>query len=268
MKKNVYLALFCLAAMSGCAKNEPETFKNKAQIAATQITASTLTVPVVPGYTPKAGIEPANPIPYPATPTTVPQGFGSTINYGSPSAPYFEGTCKFTISHLEEGSTYHQVNNDKINMAFYNGSGDKKPLYVRRLKPTTPSPYGWTAYWNNLKNVENEHPEVLFLSRFETRAMIVLSKPCVKFGMELSPNIQNQPLDLEVFWGNSLNDLSSGGFSISTQTPSGAMIFSLEGKKPFTVVTIRYYPVGGTQDINPEGLAIANIRYKLAKKGK
>jgi hypothetical protein len=267
MKKVIYLAVFYFAAMTSCSKNEPEAVKGPLQSAATQMTASTLTVPVIPGYTPKPGIEPGQPIPYPIKPDTITPGYGSTTNYGSPSAPYFEGTCLFNISQLEEGSTYHQVNNDKINMAFYSGTGDEKPIFVRRLKPTTPSPYGWTAYWNNLQSVENEHPEVLFISRFETPMIIVLSKPCVKFGMEISPNLQNVPINFEVFWGNSSMDLTSGSFSQTIQTPSGAIIYSLEGEKPFTVVTIRYYPMGENPIVNPEGLAIANIRYKLAKKG-
>jgi len=266
MKKVIFLGVIYLAVISSCAKNEADLLNNTAKTAAVEVTAVTLTIPDIPGYTPKPGIEPGNPIPYPDEECEITPG-GSTTNYGNPSIDYLEGTTVFNISQLEEGSTYHQINNDNLNMAFYSGDGDKKPISVRRLTPTTASPYGWTPYWNTLDLVEQEHPEVLFAPRFERAIIIVLSKPCVKFGFELAPNLQNQLLNCAVFWGNAPMDSSRGAFDYQIKTPSGAALYSIEeeGNYKFTVITILIYPPGNNPIVNPEGLAMANIRYKLAK---
>jgi hypothetical protein len=268
MKKLIYLAIFYFAALTSCAKNDHELVQTNIETAAVEIAAATLTIPDVPGYTPKPGIEPGKPIPFP--PPKTPTDFdGYTISWGGPSADYIDGTCLLKISHLEEGSTYHQINNKNINMAFYSGDGDRKPMSVRRLKPTTPAPYGWTPIWNTLPLVENEHPEVLFTSRFEKSIIIVLSKPCIKFGFELSPNLQDEVLNCVVYWGQFAGDGSRGAFDHPVQSPGGAVLYSLQpiGKNPsFNVVTISFYPRGeGNPMINPEGIALANIRYQLAE---
>jgi hypothetical protein len=268
MRNQIYFGIFCFVAITGCSKNESDFVSASIKTASVEITAATLTIPDVPGYTPKQGIEPGKPIPFPI-PKTFPVFDGYIENWGGPGSGYIDGTCLLRIAHLEEGSTYHQINNDKINMAFYSGDGDEKPLYVRRLKPTTPAPYGWTPLWNTLPDVENEHPEVLFTSRFERSIIIVLSKPCVKFGFELSPNLQNEVLNCGVFWGNFAGDLSRGSFDHPVQSPGGAVLYSVMpvGKNgSFTVVTINFYPRGeGAPMINPEGIALANIRYQLAE---
>jgi hypothetical protein len=262
MKKLIYLSVF-LTAIIGCAKNEP-SITASSELSAIQVTADMpLTVPDVPGYTPKAGIEPGQPIPAPA-PNKPGPGAASYSSWEKPDANYRKGLCLFSISHLEEGSTYHQMNNERLNIAFYTGDASPKPILARRLVPTTPAPYGWTAHWNYKPWVENEHPEVLFISRFEKSIAIVLSKPCIKFGLELSPNRQNLAYDFEAYFGNSLYDLSIGYIDKLINTPSGARLYSVEAEKPFTVVTISLNYSDVNRDINPEGIAIANIRYKLA----
>jgi hypothetical protein len=262
MKKLSYLPLLFLITTMGCTKDEnvlPVSTKLSAKAAATEMP---LTVPDIPGYIPKAGIEPGNPIP-PPSPTIPPSGSFSYRAWEQPNANYLKGLCLFTISHLEEGSTYHQINNEKLNIAFYRGDSGATPLVARRLKPTTPAPYGWTAHWNYKPLVENEHPEVLFISRFERSFMIVLSKPCIKFGMELSPNLQNQEIDFEAYFGNSLYDLSQGYIDRLIKTPSGALLYAVETEKPFSIITVSFTN-SDFNPYNPEGLAIANIRYKLA----
>jgi hypothetical protein len=255
-----FLAVACVIASVGCSKDNNSVLETAAVSEAS--TSYKLTVPPVPGYTPPRGVEPGQPLAYPIRPHTTPNPTPTT-NYGNPGSEYLKGMCLFTISHLEEGSTYHQVNNGKINIAFYNGNGDKRPISVRRLKPTTPSPYGWTAYWNTLYWVENEHPEVLFTNDADSSFIIVLSKPCLKFGMEISPNIQNVPCTLEVTWGNFVNETTSGYFSETPQTPSRALLFAVESETPFSVVTVRFQNKSYFTE-NPRGLAIANIRYKRA----
>lgn len=262
--------MFCFFALTSCSKNESDVISDSPKTAAVEITAATLTIPEVPGYTPKPGIEPGKPIPFPPMRTPTPWD-GYIENWGNPGPDYIKGTCLLKIDHLEEGSTYHQINNKNINMAFYSGDGDEKPMFVRRLKPTTPAPYGWTPLWNTLPNVENEHPEVLFTSRFESSIIIVLSKPCTKFGFELSPNLQNEVLNCSVSWGQFAGDGSRGSFDHPVQSPGGALLYSVHPvgirKDPsFNVVTINFYPRGeGNPMINPEGIALANIRYQLAE---
>jgi hypothetical protein len=268
MRKLIYLGIFFLVAITSCSKNESDVVSDSSNTAAVEITAATLTIPDVPGYTPKQGIEPPNPIPFPV-PKTLPPFDGYIENWGGPGEDYKDGTCLLKISHLEEGSTYHQINNNNIKMAFYSGDGDEKPMFVRRLKPTTPAPYGWTPIWNTQPNVENEHPEVLFTSRFEKSIILVLSKPVIKFGFELSPNLQNEVQNCSVVCGNFAGDYSRGSFDHPVQSPGGAQLYSVRpvGKNTsFTVVTISFYPRGDWNPlINPEGVALANIRYQLAE---
>lgn len=263
MKKLIYLAPFYLMLIGGCSKDEPVSVQNNVESSVMATVASTLTVPIIPGYTPKSGTEPSHPIPYPIRPNTITRS--SSSHWATPHPLYIKNTCLLKISHLEEGSTYHQINNDKLNIAFYSGDDDKKPIFVRRLKPTTPSPYGWTSYWNTPRNVENEHPEVLFTPRFARAIIIVLSKPCETFGFELSPNIQNKKVRCAVYWGVAALDNSKGSYGYQIETPCGARLFERQGGSAFTVVTIWINPPGESPRVNAEGMAIANIRYKLAE---
>lgn len=263
MKKLIYLSVIFITTTIGCSKNEASLTVNSELSANDASSEMPLTIPYVPGYIPKPGIEPGQPIPAPAP--YKPGSFGSEYSaWEQPDANYLKDLCLFNISHLAEGSTYHQVNNDRLNIAFYSGDPGTKPIFARMLKPTTPSPYGWTAHWGDKPWVENEHPEVLFISRFERSFSIVLSKPCIKFGMEIAPNRQNLDYNFEAYFGNSLYDLSLGYISGLINTPSGARLYSVETKKPFSIVTISFNYTNLNPDINPEGLAIANIRYKLA----
>jgi hypothetical protein len=177
--RNWCMAAACIIAALGCSKNENNILETSAVNQAS--TNYKYTVPTVPGYTPPKGVEPGPPIPFPIRPDTLTAG-SPLYGYGGPNPDYLKNTCLFTISHLEEGSTYHQINNEKLNIAFYSADGERRPISVRRLKPTTPYPYGWTEHWNSPPFVENEHPEVLFTSDFETTFIIVFSKRCVKFG--------------------------------------------------------------------------------------
>jgi hypothetical protein len=50
------------------------------------------------------------------------------------------------------------------------------------------------------------------------------------------------------------------------ETPSGAKRYAVKSSKPFTVVTIHYHIESSAYlKYDPRGIAIANIRYKLAK---
>ncbi|MDB5020750.1 MAG: hypothetical protein JWQ28_1877 [Pedobacter sp.] len=265
MKKFIgrwFLAAACLYAASGCSKVE-NNIGERAETSAVS-TEFPLTVLEVPGYTPEAGIEPGQPIQIPLPPYP-PLAGTSSGSWGSPGSEYIQNTSLLSIAHLDEGKTYHQINSNNLNIAFFSGDGNGKAIHVRRLKPTTPSPYGWSAHWNTLPNVENEHPEVLFMSEFRETFMIVLSKPCIEFGFELSPNRQNKQIDFQTSVGNFLRDGSRGGMTFPVKTPTGAQLFETEAEKPFRVVTIIYdhSPIEDLS-ITHKGIAIANIRYRLA----
>jgi hypothetical protein len=264
MKKFIYMSVLYFIAMAGCAKNEFGPAGIAAKSSSTEVTGLPLTVPTLPGYTPPEGIEPGQPIPFPNRPDTVPQYNDHYNVFASPDTDFIKTTCLFTISHLDEGSTYHQVNNKKLNLAFYSGDKGQEPFFVRRLKPTTPYPYGWTAHWNSLSAVENEHPEVLLTNRFESEFMIVLSKPCTKFSFEMAPNVQNYLFELVFNWGNYFRDDNVGYWVRDVQTPSGAVVVGIETQVPFTVITVIFLKYS-LPLINPEGMAIADIRYKLAE---
>jgi hypothetical protein len=125
------------------------------------------------------------------------------------------------------------------------------------------SPFGWSAHWGYSPYVENENPDVLY-SPTEVDITIVLSKPCIEFGLEASPNRQDRDYEIGFYAGNYTFDDSAGHPGAITRTPSGARLIAVKSKKPFTVVTfcwVRHSSV----DPWPSGVAIANIRYKLAK---
>jgi hypothetical protein len=256
----------CSAAMFGCSKDESD-LSGKTTPKSVSISASRpATVPITGDF--KSGIEPGNDLVYPGRepgnyPPT-PQAPFTVIP--TPCLEYIKETCLFTIGHLEEGSTYHQLNNKNLKIAFFNGYSDVTYFKVRRLKPSPPAPYGWTAHWGNLPDVESEHPEVVLAPPFYYDLVIALSKPCIEFGLELTPNSQNRAFKFDVLFGGYLSDQSSGYVSQHIETPSGAKRYAVKSSKPFSVVTIHYDIESSANLIyDPLGVAIANIRYKLAK---
>jgi hypothetical protein len=224
-----------------------------------------LTVPQVPGYTPPAGVEPADPLSIPIPPDPP---FKNTEYHGVivPTAEYLNRTTSFNFSFLEEGKTYHQLNTPALNIAFFSGDGDGKAIKARRLKPTTPAPYGWPCPWDNQKQTQSKHPEVLFISEFREAFMIILSKPCIEFGFELAPNRQNKNFGFSVWYGNFFHDGTRAQVGMLARTPNGARLFSVQASAPFSVITIvRYEETARDLNITLDGLALANIRYKLAE---
>lgn len=223
-----------------------------------------LTVPQVPGYTPPAGVEPADPLSIPIPPDPP---FKDTEWHGVivPTAEYLNRTTSFNFSFLAEGKTYHQLNTPALNIAFFSGDGDGKAIKARRLKPTTPAPYGWPCPWDNQKQTQSKHPEVLFISEFRESFMIILSKPCLEFGFELTPNRQNKNFGFALLFGNFFHDGTRGQAGMLTRTPNGARLFNVQATAPFSVITVtRYRDAGEDLSITHDGVALANIRYKLA----
>ncbi|MDB5020749.1 MAG: hypothetical protein JWQ28_1876 [Pedobacter sp.] len=230
-----------------------------------QDTDNPLTVPLVPGYTPEPGVEPGNPLSIPIPPDP-PFRDTEWHNTAVPNAEYLNRTDPFNFSFLEEGKTYHQLNTPALNVAFFSGDGDGKAIKARRLKPTTPSPYGWSCPWDNKNQTQSKHPEVLFVSEFREAFMIILSKPCLEFGFELAPNRQNKDFHFSFLVGNFYHDGTRGQYGMLTRTPNGARLYNIQATAPFSVITVgRSNEPGEDLSITHDGVALANIRYKLAE---
>jgi hypothetical protein len=224
-----------------------------------------LTVPHVPGYTPEPGVEPGNPLSIPIPPDP-PVRETEWHNTADPNANYLNRTDRFDFSFLAEGKTYHQLNTPALNIAFFSGDGDGKVIKVRRLKSTTPRPYGWSCPWNNQGQTESIYPEVLFVSEFREAFMIILSKPCLEFGFELAPNRQNKNFGFLFYVGNFYFDKTRGSYAMLSRTPNGARLYNVQATAPFSVITVaRYSDAGEDLSLTHEGVALANIRYKLAQ---
>jgi hypothetical protein len=265
-RKLLFIAA-CSVAIFGCTKDE-SSLSDTAKPKPVSISASNPpTVPITNDL--KPGIEPGNDLVYPGREPgdypPIPQEKFTVIP--TPCPEYLKETRLFTINHLEEGSTYHQLNNKNLKIAFFDGYSIVTYFKVRRLKPSPPAPYGWTAHWGNPPAVESEHPEVLLVPPFYYDLVIALSKPCIEFGLELTPNTQNRAFKFDLLLGGDVSDHSSGYINNQrVETPSGAKRYAIKSSKPFTVVTIHYDIESSANLIyDPKGIAIANIRYKLAK---
>jgi hypothetical protein len=259
--KNIYqnLMMFSLLGtlMLSCSKDE-EPLKNESQISAVVDNPNPNAVDFPNGFPPA---EPASwSKPYleeyyndPAAPFTV-------IETVTPQ--YLSETCLFDISKLPNGTAYYQLRDSKLGMGFYFDNDDR--IKVVKLKNVTAPDFGWAAKWGVSPFVEKENPEVLH-ANFAGELTIALSKPCIEFGFELAPNIQNKAFTYSVSFGNSHYDNSKGYVKQEISTPSGAKLYAVKATKSFNTVTITYNKNTGTDRLG-NGFALANIRYKIAKK--
>ncbi len=249
------------AAITGCSKNETSLTGNIENAVADL----PLTVPYLPEYTPKPGIEPEGPyVDYPwqrdESVTPVDEPFTVISN---PVNEYIQQTCLFDISHLEVGSTYNKIKDNNIQLTFFSSEA-LSGTTVRRLLPETAVPFGWNAHWNYSPYIEDEHPEVLFTQNFTHDFLIVLSKPCIAFGVEMSPNTQDREFMFSMAAGDHAFDSSKGYTRQYIQTPSGAKLYAIKATKPFTVISIVFdIESSANLEFSPDGIALANIRYGL-----
>jgi hypothetical protein len=256
----------CSVAIFGCSKIESAPSGTATAESVSATAAYPETIPLTGNA--KPGIEPGDDL---VNPESEPDDFPPTPQakftvIPTPCPEYIQETRLFTIDHLEEGSTYHQLNNKNLKIAFFDGYNIYPESKVQRFKPSPPAPFGWTAHWGNLPDVESEHPDVLLAPPYSYQMTIALSKPCIEFGLELTPNSQNHSFKFDVYFGNYLGDLTSGYVSNRIETPSGAKRYAVRSTKKFTVITI-FYDIESSANLkyDPRGIAIANIRYKLAK---
>lgn len=245
------MAALCALVFS-CSK-EQATIDNPSKVSASKEIPVRYTLNsnhfTTPGIEPKPTVNefvaPDKPFTEPTMPST---------NILTPTREYLKETCLFDISHLDVSKSYHQINNKNLNISFSS--------IVSRLKSDS-SAYGWPAHWGYLPYVESEAPNLLY-SSMEAEIIVVLSKPCIEFGFEASPDMQIREFGFSFFAGNYPFDSSAGLPGALTHTPSGARLIAVKATKPFTVLTI-VWGRSSSVDSPPGGIAMANIRYKLAK---
>jgi len=173
---------------------------------------------------------------------------------------YLKETCLLDISKLKAGSYYEQIGNKDFYVAFFNN--DKGKTSVQKLDAKKTAPYGWNCEWNINPFVEKKYPEVLFNPIDYGDITIILSKPCTEFGFELTPNIRGKNVNFSAVFGFIRYGIIQ---PLTTYNPGGARIFGMSSVPPFNIVKISLNTDPNQVGYSPGGLAIANIRYKLAK---
>ena len=200
------------------------------------------------------GQEPAIPFKPPVisdTPSIDPQYPYQVITI--PTKTYLDETCLLDLSNLEGHKTYHTIENENLTISL---------RYDSVLKLNA-GPSGWNSRWGSAPNVVKENPDVLYLYNANL-SVIYLSKPCVEFGFEMAPNHQDYDHKFGVTFGNDWLDYSEGFTSSIIKGPFGARLYAIRAGHPFTQITITNND-SPTGDIPADGIALANIRYRLAK---
>jgi len=264
--KRIYFRSFMFLVLGSliisCSK-EDATVTEKLEVSATKAVTYPHVVNFPAGF-PKPGIEPAPSITYPYSEHEYdlekPQFPFTRID--NPTQKYIKETCHFDISHLENNHSYHQINNKKINIAFF--FSEEANASATKINVDQTSQFGWNLPWGASPFVEEETPQVLHV--FANLFVMVLSKPVTEFGFEMAVGNQNREHDYAVYYGDYNLDPSSGIISNTLITPGGARLFAIKSTKPFTVITI-HYQRRSSADIpfEADNVALANIRYKLAK---
>jgi hypothetical protein len=177
-----------------------------------------------------------------------------------PTPAYKKETCLLDISKLESHKTYHAIQSNKLIVGFFDEHGSA--ARVLKLNSDTT---GWNAAWGCVQNVEVKNPDVLYIGTNNSFVTVIyLSKPCIEFGFELAPDLQDFDHNISVKFGNWYNGLSEGCVTSKVRSPSGARLFALKATKPFTTITVTMND-SPDKNVPVTGFGMANIRYKLAE---
>ena len=235
----------------------------KSEVSATKAVTYPHVVNYPAGF-PRPGVEPTPTVKYPYSEheyeSPKPQFPFTQID--NPNSEYIKETCLFDISHLKDNHSYQQINNKKLNIAFY--YSDEYTATATKINVDPTSKYGWNLPWGASPFIEKESPQLLHVSA--NTFVMVLSKPVTEFGFEMAVGNQNREHDFAVFYGDYRWDPSSAIISSKLMTPGGARLFAIKSTKPFTVVSIQYQRTSSADiPFEADNVALANIRYKLAK---
>ena len=179
-------------------------------------------------------------------------------------AEYLEKTKKVDFSNIPDGQVNHLFG--KGEFTFY-----VDPDFVRAgLRKLSPGPKGWWTHWNYSPYTESENPLVLFPldRRYGTKnptnsISLGLDQYVTTFGFEIAPNSIGKDEKVVVTY-NDFGSYRGQTMFVVEQTissPSGARLIAVKSDVPFNYVRIDL----PDQKYPPEGFAIANIRYELAK---
>ena len=268
-RKNIYVAILAVVATvtASCSKDEIITEKAD-QVAQTSSSFEYQDLILPENTEAPAGTDATGGLNYPTAPhLQFPNGPDEELPYypfevvKSPTASYLTETCLFDVSKLENNKTYHKLQNGSLRIGFFSAGFEE----LRMLKLASSSPSGWNAQWGLPPAVENEKPDVFYAHLWNFQSMIIyLSKPCTEFGFEIAPNNKIGTHRFYVDYGDWLNDDTKGSVSVETHSPSGASLVAVKASKPFRL--IRIHSTGSPTLPVADGLAIANIRYRLAGK--
>lgn len=177
---------------------------------------------------------------------------------------YIQSTKQLSFSNLTEGVFYNRFGNAELKVVVdheFNNSG------FTRLKNGSK---GWWTHWNYSPYTESEYPDVLFARnrwgsdvRGESTTTLLLNKAVTTFGFEIAPNVTDKDYTVVVTYPSSSTYRSSTLFEVvqTISSPSGARLIAVKSERAFNFIMIS---VDG-MTFREGGLAIANLRYTLAK---
>jgi len=265
MKKIYFRALvvpaMCMALL-GCSKEERSSTNNPQKVSVDKAAVASETIDfsnhtVVPGK--PGGKFPAMLLEYYELEDHTRYPY-TAINTVTPE--YLAETCPFDLSQLEDGKSYKQIDNKNLKMQFHVNSQNTSP--VVKISSVAAPAFGWTAAWGTYPNVQQGNPQHLIYTYNDKDFVILLSKPCIEFGFEIAPNSQGKEYGYGVSFGNAKFDDNRGSGGARVTTPLGAKLIAVKATQPFNTINITYSKQTGT-DLGSSGIALANIRYKLAK---
>jgi hypothetical protein len=175
---------------------------------------------------------------------------------------YVKQTKKLDISKVEEGVFGKQIVNDDFTVFFSRRFGSSGEGFLKLNN----GPKGWWTHWNYMPYTESEYPNVLFASDASGRPLnefdLAFDEDLTMFGFEVAPNATGKDIKIYLTFHQFEEYRDPPLFFVyqTVSSPSGARLIAVKSDAPFRRVTMGV----STQDIEP-GIAIANIRYKLAK---
>lgn len=173
---------------------------------------------------------------------------------------YLNQTTKLDISKVQEGTYLEQIKNNDLTV-YFRSSVDLRDEGVKKLSS---SPKGWWTHWNYSPYTESEYPSVLFAVNRNDQVVDEINLICTRevttFGFEVAPNVIGETMEVSV--GYHLEDHYRSPYIFDVKqtisSPSGARLIAVKSDRPFQRVSIKLKYQSG-------GLAISNIRYKLAR---
>ncbi|MDB5021704.1 MAG: hypothetical protein JWQ28_2831 [Pedobacter sp.] len=254
--KSLIVAALALT-YAACEKNL-ENVKNVSEVEAAAIPE--VVYPLV-GADTSNNILPKRELPNSVLTTNVNEDYEFAVQvFDTVCADYLNGTEKFDLSYLAEGSVTTRI------MKTGNLISTDPDFSSGRFKKLSHGPNGWWTHWNYSPYTESESPVVLFaLNRsgaelFPLNTMSInLRNPVKTFGFEIAPNTTGKDMELVVSYQFNGSYRHPNDFVVrqTISSPSGARLIAVKCNYAFTYVNIELH---GDVPFRDKGFAIANIR--------